>query len=73
MARVHITGYEPGLRKIAMTKTIRLHSGLDLAAAIRCTGSVLVGETVVVEVPTPADAECLAKELQKLGAIATAE
>ena len=70
MRRVHITGWRHGLNKVAMTKAVRLHTGLNLAAAKSCTDSVLAGEAVTVDVPTPAGALKLVEELTALGAVA---
>ncbi len=70
MARLRITGCKRGLERVGMTKAIRLRAGLDLAAALKCTNAVLAGETVIVEVPTPSDAQILAEELASLGAVA---
>jgi ribosomal protein L7/L12 len=70
MPTVRITGYRRGLQKVAMTKTIRLRSGLNLAAAKTCTDSVLDGAMVTVDVPTSHDAEALVEELVSLGAVA---
>jgi hypothetical protein len=53
-----------------MTKAIRIHAGIDLAAAKRFTDAVVEGETVTVEVPGPHDAQVLTEELIELGAIA---
>ena len=70
MAHVRITGWRRGLQKVAMTKTIRLRSGLNLAAAKSYTDSVLLGETVIVDVPLRRDAEIMAEALVSLGAVA---
>jgi hypothetical protein len=73
MGRVRITGWRAGLKKVSMTKAIRLHGGLNLALAKNCTDSVLDGKTVVVDVPTLNDAHVLVDELIALGAVAEVE
>ena len=70
VAQVRITGYQSGLRKVEMTKTIRLHSGLNLAAAKSCTDSVLDGKVTTVGTLSSKDAQMLAAELLSLGAFA---
>ncbi len=70
MTRIRITGWTRGLDKVAMTKAIRQHSELDLAQAKSCTDSVLDGEAVIVNTPTPHNARLLLEQLLSLGATA---
>ena len=73
MNRVHLTGWREGFDKIATTKTIRAHLGLDLAAAKRCTDDVLEGKPVTLEVSDTLTARSLAHDLEALGVKATLE
>jgi hypothetical protein len=67
MASVRITGFRTGLSKIALTKMIRLHSTMDLAAAKLCTDTLLEGKSVAISVASEGEAKRLADELLKLG------
>ena len=67
--RIHVTGWNPGLNKVAMTKAYQRELGVGLAAAKGMTDALLDGERVEFEVETPERAETFAAELTALGAV----
>jgi hypothetical protein len=69
MGRVLLTGWMPGLRKVALTKLIQSRTNVSLKAAMAYTERVLAGDTVVIELPTVADARAFALEAQNLGVV----
>lgn len=71
MPSVQIVGWREGFRQSAMTRTLRRHLGLGLAAARAIADQVLDGAAVTLEVPDESVARVLVQELTALGAIAT--
>ena len=69
MPEVLIAGWKSGLLKVAMTATIKEHTGLGLAASKRVTDRVLDGEQVVISSLSADCAASLAAELLGLGAV----
>ena len=68
--RVRIRGWRPGLKKVALTLTVRRLAQLRLDGAKSVTDRVLDGEIVDVEVGDAVGARELARELQALGVVA---
>ena len=73
MSQVMLTGWRPGLRKVALTKLLQQRAGLGLHAAKDYTDRLLAGEQVRVEIPLLAAAELLAREADALGVEAQVE
>jgi ribosomal protein L7/L12 len=69
MLRVTVIGWQPGLRKISMTKLYRRELKITLGPAKAMTDAVLNGEIVEFEVETEQQAERVAEELRNLGAL----
>ena len=70
MVNVILTGWNPGLRKIDLTKLLQERADLSLGAAKACVDRLLGGEHVTVPVSTLAAAEQLVHDASSLGAIA---
>ena len=73
MLRVLLTGWQPGLDKVALTRVLRTRSGMTLSEAHACVGRLLADEVVVVETTNSDAAESLAAEASRLGAAAKIE
>ena len=69
MERVLLTGWKPGLRKVALTKLIQSRTSVSLKAAMGYTERVLDGDCVAIELPTVADARAFALEARNLGVV----
>jgi ribosomal protein L7/L12 len=69
MSRVIITGWQPGLKKVSLSKLIRDRSGLRLSEAKACTDRCLDGEIVSIDLASADEAEQFAQEAARLGAI----
>jgi ribosomal protein L7/L12 len=61
-----MTGWRPGMNKVAVTKTLQSELGWGLATAKRATDDVLAGEIVSLEVVEYGSAERLAESLRGL-------
>jgi hypothetical protein len=72
MAYTLLTGWNPGLRKVALDRLLHEKAGLSLREAYECDTRLLSGEQVSVAVPTLAAASTLAQEAKTLGAQAQA-
>lgn len=72
MAKVVISGWEPGFRKVTCTRLLRAYTELNLAEAKAVTDRVLVGEAVDVAVASPEVAVDLARQLCAIGVRAAA-
>jgi hypothetical protein len=72
MAHVLITGWNPGLRKVALDRLLHEKAGLGLHEAHNCVTRLLSGEHVSITLPTLAAASALAEEARTLGAQARA-
>jgi hypothetical protein len=70
--RVDILGWQPGLRKVSMARSLESHLGLPLSVAKALTDRVLAGESVSLELPSLDAAHKLAALLRELGADAAA-
>ena len=69
MTQVLITGWQPGLNKVALTKLLRERAGLTLAQAHDKVNRCLDGESVVIELPTAAAARAFVGDAGRLGAV----
>ena len=69
MPRLGIIGWQPGLKKISMTKLLREHLGLSLTEAKGATDKVLMGEAVWYFLEDPSKAEDLREALENIGAV----
>jgi hypothetical protein len=70
MTRVRISGWEEGLRKVALNKVLQRYLNISLAPAKTYVDRILSGEEVIVAVESRAVAETLVKEAGSLGALA---
>jgi len=70
--KVVVTGWKPGLQKIAMTTLIRDQSEFGLADSKACTDRLLDGDVVEIPMPSRSAAERLALDLTAIGAVAHA-
>ena len=70
MKTLHITGWRPGLDKVALTKTIRSHTGFGLAEAKRCTDDVVENKPVVFRGLRSSDADAFLTDVRSIGAVA---
>ena len=68
-SNVVMTGWAPGLNKVALTKALQAHCGLGLAEAKRMTDELLDGHSVSISV-ADSDGAALIKVLEKLGVAA---
>jgi ribosomal protein L7/L12 len=71
MKTLQITGWKPGLDKIALTKIIRSHTGFGLAEAKRCTDDVLENKPVIFKGLKSSDADAFLADVQSIGAVAS--
>lgn len=69
MTRVRFSGWEEGLRKVALNKVLQRHLDISLAPAKAYVDRILAREVVVVAVESRAVAEDLVKEARALGAL----
>lgn len=69
MTQVVITGWNVGLRKVALTKLLQKRAGLSLSVAKDAVDRCVDGETVVINLPSREDAEAFARDASALGAI----
>jgi ribosomal protein L7/L12 len=69
MNTIIITGWNPGLDKIALTKKIRKHTGLGLAEGKQCTDQILDKKPVRFKKLSKNAAEVFLMEVRGIGAI----
>jgi ribosomal protein L7/L12 len=70
MAKVLLTGWEEGFKKIATTKLLREHTSLSLSEAKKCVDDCLEGKYVVIEVAGSVEPQFLVEEIIKLKGLA---
>jgi ribosomal protein L7/L12 len=68
VVQVRITGWRPGLNKVALTKALQAKLGWGLAAAKHATDDVLEGKAVSFDVGDEVTAPRIAATLRDLGA-----
>lgn len=69
-AYVVLTGWRPGLQKVALDKLLCERAGLTLREALDSVNRLLAGERVSVPVASIAEARAIAAEAAALGATA---
>lgn len=69
MNTIIVTGWNPGLDKISLTKIIRKHTGLGLAEGKQCTDQILDKQPVSFEKLSKSTAEVFLTELRGIGAV----
>lgn len=69
MPKVTLKRWNPGLKKVSLTKLLQEKADLSLTSAKQCVDRLLAGESVSVNVPTAEEAAQLAEEITKLGAV----
>lgn len=69
MTTVRFSGWEEGLRKVALNKVLQRHLNISLAPAKAYVDRILAGDEVIVTVESVAVAEKLVKEARALGAL----
>ena len=69
MAQITMTGWQPGLNKVALTKALQSELGLPLGAAKNATDRLLDGERVELFPEDQQSADRLAESLMSIGAI----
>jgi hypothetical protein len=70
MPQVLLTGWNPGLRKVPLTKLIQSRASVSLKAAISQTERLLDGKPVTIDLPTIAEARDFVLQARALGAVA---
>jgi ribosomal protein L7/L12 len=70
MKALQITGWKAGLDKIALTRIIRVHTGMGLAEAKRYTDDVLENKPVVFNGLDAKAAEAFLSDVRSIGAVA---
>lgn len=73
MARVVLTGWVPGLRKVSLAKLLQQEAGLPPATAKDCVDRCLARERVTIEMPSAASASRLVVAANALGALSEVE
>jgi ribosomal protein L7/L12 len=68
MTTLRIVGWNYGLQKVSMTKTLQKKLALGLKESKQITDAVLDGEIIILEIESEELAEDLANELIKIGA-----
>jgi len=68
MSTIVITGWNQGLDKIALTRTIRQHTGLGLDQSKQCTDEVLEGKPVAFKHLSQSTAAVFLREVRAIGA-----
>lgn len=64
---VVMSGWEPGLQKVSLTKLIQEARGVNLAEAKRCTNEVLAGRLVTLTFFTEIEADSFCSKTSLLG------
>ena len=67
MPRVNVSGWRPGVPRVAPIEVLRDHLGLGRAEAAPLAERILDGKPLRLEVETPAAAEALAAALHASG------
>jgi ribosomal protein L7/L12 len=70
MKTLQISGWKPGLDKIALTKIIRIYTGLGLAEAKRRTDDILENKPVVFRGLKSSDGDAFLADVRSIGAVA---
>jgi hypothetical protein len=65
--RVILSGWRPGLRKVALATLLRERTGMSLHEAHQCVNQLLDDQTITVDVPTANMASAFAHEAGVLG------
>lgn len=73
MTQLTLSAPKPGLRKVALTKSLKAELGMSLGDAKRVTDRVVDGESVTVSVTDRPKAERMARAAREVGAVATLE
>jgi ribosomal protein L7/L12 len=73
MSKVIITGWNPGLKKVSLTKVIRRHTGFGLARGKQCTDEILENKSVVFRNLERSTAERLLEDASECGAVGKIE
>lgn len=71
MCTVEICGWQPGFRKVAMTRLVQCYGAYSLREAKAYTDRVLHGETVLFTIADAKTAQAFATKLEAIGAIVT--
>lgn len=69
MFKVVLTGWQPGLRKVALNRFLRAEAGMTLAQAKDSVDAVLNEWPVEIHAGSQAQAEYILAKIQRLGAI----
>jgi ribosomal protein L7/L12 len=69
MPKITLKSWNPGLKKVSLTKLLQEQAGLSLTSAKQYVDRLLADEAVSVNVPTTEEAAQLAEEITKLGAV----
>lgn len=69
MNEITLKSYEPGMRKISLTKLLQARLALPLSAAKGAVDALLEGRMVKLSVPDGVDVKALAEEVRQLGAV----
>lgn len=69
MTTVRLTGWQPGIRKISLTKLLQAKANLSLSAAKGMVDRVLEGHTALIELPSHVDVDAFISEIRALGAL----
>lgn len=69
VAHIILTGWLPGLQKVALTNLLHQQAGLSLAEANACFDRCLAGEPVTITMTSVIAAESLARAATRLGAV----
>ena len=69
-AGVLLTGWWPGLRKVALDRLLQERAGLSLHGAHQQVTRLLAGETITLPMTDTAAAAALAHDAAELGAVA---
>jgi ribosomal protein L7/L12 len=70
MTRVALTGWVPGLNKVALIKLVRTHADLGLRDAKHLVDDLLAGEPAVVTFDEADQARVFLERARALGALA---
>ena len=73
MPIVRVSGWEPGMRKISLTKLVQTSSGKDLTEAKAMVDALLAGQPFEVSFDNEEAARFFADQVKELGAEATTE
>jgi len=71
MKEIILTGWKPGLNKVALSKLLRDDAGLSLGKAKQAVDALLDDENVVIAIESDECAESILEKAIELGAVAT--